>query len=306
MQELSPQHQNTEPSYESIDPHEIGIASTTFYPEWQPGESGDNLTVDKIRGDIALATFGEAMKKGYQAVVVDGGSSPEFLEALQETGITVEAEKERGMSASRRQAFEAVSGLEDVGIICWTEPEKLSMVKDCIPYAVQPILAGEADIVIPRRDTDAFATYPEYQVEFETSSNHLWNGILRRHGLLPQDSPDLDAWIGPRLFRNDPNIVQLFESKYEFVSDAQSGLKKDAPELWPNALFLPIIAALKQGYRVVGVDIPYRHPREQTTFEQDNEAFRQKRAAQQENILKTSVHFMRLLEENPAARIKGF
>jgi hypothetical protein len=296
--------QNIEPSHETINPHEVGIASTTFYPGWYPSEAGENPSADKVRGDIALATFSEAHGKGYQTVIVDGGSSSGFLDALGETGVAIEAERDRGMSASRRQAFEAVSSLEGVNVICWTEPEKVSIVKDCIPYALQPILSGEADIVVPRRDDESFATYPDYQVEFETTSNHLWNNILRRHGLLPEDAQDLDAWIGPRFFKNDPDIVKLFVDKYEFIYDVQSGLKKDAPELWPNALFLPIVAALKQGYRVVGVNVPYRHPAEQTAFEQDNDTFRQKRAYQQENILKTTVHFVRYLEENPASRIK--
>jgi hypothetical protein len=308
MNELAPasQHQNLAPSHETFNPREIGIATTTFYPGWYPGETGDSPTADKIRGDIALVTIGEAMKKGYQSVVVDGGSATEFLDSLNKTGVAVETEKERGMSASRRQAFEAVSGLEGVSIVCWTEPEKTSIVADCIPYAVQPLINGDADIVIPGRNAEAFATYPEYQVDFETTSNILWNNILRRHDLLPEDAPDLDAWIGPRFFRNDPDIVRLFEDRYEFAADTLSGLKKDAPELWPNALFLPIVAALKSGYRVLGVDVPYRHPAQQTAFEQDSEEFRKKRAVQQENILKTTIHFIRLLEDNPHARIKQF
>jgi hypothetical protein len=308
MTELAPapQHQNLELSRESIDPHEIGIATATFYPGWYAGGIGDNPTADKIRGDIALATMGEAMEKGYQSVVVDGGSAAEFLDALKKTGVTVEPQKEKGMSASRRQAFEAVSGLEGVSVVSWTEPEKTSIVADCIPYAVQPIINGDADIVIPTRDDAAFATYPEYQADFETTSNHLWNNILRRHGLIPNDAPDLDVWIGPRFFRNDPNIVRLFEDRYEFVADTVSGLKKDAPELWPDALFIPIVAALKSGCRVMGVNVPYRHPAAQTAFEQNSEEFRQKRASQQENILKTTIHFIRLLEDSPGARIKQF
>lgn len=158
--------------------------------------------------------------------------------------------------------------------------------------------------MVPRRDDEAFATYPDYQVEFEQTSDRLWNDILRRHHLLPKDAPDLDAWIGPRFFKNDPEIVELFKGKYEFVSETQSKLKQGAAELWPNALFLPLVAALHQGYRVKSVDVPYRHPAEQTANEQDSEAFREKRRVQQENILKTTVHFIRYLEDSPNARIK--
>jgi hypothetical protein len=288
----------------AVNGHEIGVASATRYPEWEAGESGGAPSTDKVRGDLALETFTEAVRNGYQVVVVDGGSSPAFMEALKATGVKVEAERERGMSASRRQAFGEVAALEGVKIICWTEPEKVAIAKDCIPIAVQPILGGKADIVIPKRDEEAFATYPDYQVKFETDSNRSWNDILRRHDLLPADAPDLDAWIGPRFFKNEPDIVKLFKGKYEFKSDKTSRLKKDAPELWPNALFLPIVAALHDGYRVASVDVPYRHPAIQTANEQDSEVFEDKRAEQQENILKTTIHFIRLLEGEKSARIE--
>lgn len=286
-----------------IDGKEIGVATTTFYPNWEPGDGGETPSIDKVRGDLALKAINAATANGYQIVVVDGGSSEAFVHAVNDLGVDVQGEVERGMSSSRRQAFEVVSGLEGVKVICWTEPEKVSITQDCIARAVQPILDGDADIVVPTRDEDAFGTYPDYQADFEKTSNHLWNDILRRHDLLSDDAAEIDAWIGPRFFRNDPKIVQLFKEKYEFISDTQSGLKQDAPELWPNALFLPLVAALHKGYKVQGVDVPYRHPAEQTAIEQDSDVFRQKRATQQENILKTTIHFVRYLEENPHARI---
>ncbi|MBW3538311.1 hypothetical protein KY386_02345 [Candidatus Parcubacteria bacterium] len=286
-----------------IEGNEIGVATATFYPNWEPGGVDENASVDKVRGDLALKAISAAVANGYQVVVVDGGSSEAFMRAVRDLGADIQDELERGMSASRRQAFEAVSGLDGVKVICWTEPEKVSMTQDCIAEAVQPILNGEADIVVPRRDDAAFATYPDYQANFEKTSNHVWNDILRRHNLLPADAPDIDAWIGPRFFRNDQEIVELFKGRYEFISETQSGLKQDAPELWPNALFLPLVSALHKGYRVRGVDVPYRHPTEQAANEKDSDVFRQKRATQQENILKTTIHFIRYLEENPNARI---
>jgi hypothetical protein len=290
----------------SLHPQAIGIATTTFYPKWFPGEAGDNPISDKVRGDLALQTIHQAASQGFQVEVVDGGSSSVFLESIAAPGVIIEVEQEKGMSASRRQSFEAISAREGVAIICWTEPEKVSIVRDCVDLAVQPIIDGKADIVVPTRDKKAFSTYPEYQVEFETTSNKIWNNILRRHNLLAPGAEDLDAWIGPRLFKNDPAIVRLFTDKYRFITEKQSGIEKEAPELWPNAIFLPIIAALKQGYRVQGVPVSYVHPSEQTNNERDSEEFREKRRRQQEVILKSTVHFVRHLEENPASRMEHF
>lgn len=58
------------------------MATTTFYPSWEPGPSDANASADKVRGDLALKTIKAAADNGYQIAVVDGGSSPAFLEAV--------------------------------------------------------------------------------------------------------------------------------------------------------------------------------------------------------------------------------
>jgi len=209
----------------------IGIATATYYPKWYPTtEENDTAapSVDKIRGDLALETIAEIKNGGYKGVVVDGGSSAAFLAAAEAIGVTIEAEEEEGMSASRRQAFAAVSKIPGVEAICWTEPEKVSMVRDCIDGPAQMVLDGETDIVVPTRDNAGLQSYPDYQVKFEQQSNKLWNGILRRHDLMSDDSPDLDAWIGPRIFKNTPEMLELFQRKYQFASDVHNGLPKDS------------------------------------------------------------------------------
>jgi glycosyltransferase involved in cell wall biosynthesis len=283
----------------------VGIATTTQHRGWQPIEAvplEERATnTDLVRGDLSLATITEALNQGYNVVVVDGGSSDAFLEALASTGAIVQAESKTdpGMSGSRRQAFKAVSKLA-VKVICWTETEKLSMVRDCLAEPVRMILDDEADLVIPSRDDEAFATYPDYQVGFEKESNFFWNKILRRHGLMDVDAPDLDAWIGPRIFKNQSELVDLFLNKYAFARDRGrtegKKLAKDSPDLWSNAIFLPVMAAMAKNYRVAGVNVPYRHPEAQTRNETDSPKFLEKREKQQRSILTTTVHFARLLE----------
>ena len=211
--------------------------------------------------------------------------------------------KEKGMSAGRRQALEMASEFEDAKVVCWTEPEKISIINDCLPEATIPILTDEADIIIPKRDEQAFKTYPSQQAAYEQKANKLWNEILKKHSLLSEDAEDLDVWIGPRFIKNDKEILQLFLDKYEFQ---KRDLKVDdivEPELWPNALFLPIIAALKKGLRVKSVDVEYRHPTEQTQSEENNETFNRKRDIQLKNIIITTMHFIRMLENNPKSRL---
>jgi hypothetical protein len=281
---------------------QVGIATATMYPSWQPGEPAE-LTADKVRGDLALTTVNLAREQGYKVVVVDGGSSSEFVQALQATGAIVETQTEKGMSAGRRQAFQSVSQLDNVSVVCWTEPEKVSMIRDCLAETAKAVLDDQADIAVPSRDEAAFATYPDYQAEFEQESNRDWNRILQRHDILPASAEPIDAWIGPRVFKNEPDVLKLFMERYQFAGEQQSGLGKDHPDLWSNAIFLPIIAALAKRYRVKSIPVPYRHPAEQTAIERDSPEFRAKRALQQKSIMTASIHFIRLLEGNPDSRL---
>lgn len=287
-----------------VEPRSIAIATTTFYPKWYPGEVGDHYVVDKVRGDLALHLVREAQDKGYFVAVIDGGSSLAFKSEMEKTGVAVQPEVGRGMSASRRQVFIEASNSKGVKVICWTEPEKVSIVRDCLPNAVLPILNGETDIVVPARDKVSFQSYPDYQAEEEKRANREWNAILKARGFLPEDSPDLDVWFGPKFFRNDPEIIELFLNKYEFRKRELKLDKIVDPELWPNATFLPIVAALHRGLRVKSIPVPYTHPKEQTEIEINNPLFVRKRDLQRKDIIVSTIHFIKMLEINPRGRME--
>ncbi|MDO8638417.1 MAG: hypothetical protein Q7R43_02490 [Candidatus Daviesbacteria bacterium] len=284
-----------------INPKSVVIITTTFYPKWYPGNEGVR-DADKIRGDLALKMIREANTRGFQVVVVDGAENQRFKDELLGFNINVFPEVEKGMSGSRQQGFKEASALEDGKVLCWVEPEKVSVVRDCLPQAVIPILKGDADVVVPQRNKQLFEeTYPDYQVLFEKRSNQIWNAMLKKYGLRNEEDPELDVWFGPKFFRNDPDLVKLFTDKYSFTGDPKLQFHKIVrPELWSNATFLPVISALRKHLKVVGVEVSYRHPAEQTAFEQDSHEMRRKREFQQKNIILVSEFFIRKLLNLPS------
>lgn len=280
-----------------IDPRSVAVVTTTFYPNWYPGSAPESKNSDKVRGDLALRMLSEARGKSFQLVVVDGANNQMFKEALRRIDTNPLPETERGMSASRQQGFKEAHILEGVKVICWLEPEKVSISRDCLPEAVIPILKGETDIVVPKRNEDLFKeTYPDYQVKFEQDSNRIWNAILRKYGLRSKSDPDLDVWFGPKFFRNDPALLSLFTDKYSFEPNPDLQLHKIIkPELWPNVISFPVIVALHNRFRVLSLEVPYKHPAEQTALEQNSNEFRRRREVQQRNIIISSEFFVRSL-----------
>ncbi|MCL4418231.1 MAG: hypothetical protein M1365_16360, partial [Actinobacteria bacterium] len=129
-----------------VESESIAIVTTTFYPHWYPGqfltESGTDKQTDieKVRGDLALKTITLAKDKGFQVVVINGANNQAFTDQLSQIGINLYPEAERGMSVSRQQGFKIACNLDRVEVICWLEPEKVSLVADCLPQAVMPIL----------------------------------------------------------------------------------------------------------------------------------------------------------------------
>lgn len=291
---------------EDIDPHSVALATITFFPGWQPGEVSQGQDMEsKIRGDIGLQTLREAKENGYQVLVVDGGSSNSFKEALTNLGVVVRPQLKKGYSAGRQQSYTEASQLDGAKIILSTEAEKFSVIHDCLfDDAIKPLLQGDADIVLLKRDEQAFATYPPEQVVFEKKANKLWNDIMKKHGLLFKDAEDLDIWFGPRLFRNDPAIVNYFLQNYAF--EKRDGNKLDQitePSTWSNALFLPIAVALHDGAGVGSFTVPYRHPTTQTAMESHDSKFIRRRDVQYKSILRSTMHLIRLLEANPKSRL---
>jgi hypothetical protein len=203
------------------------------------------------------------------------------------------------MSGQRRKGFTHASQLVGPkGILAWMELEKLSYLRDeNILRAGLPIVRGEADIVVPKRNRVLFQdSYPPFQVASEDRGNRMFNTLLRRVGLRDQEDEDLDVWFGPKLFINDPKIVEHFMLKYNFN---KRGLDIDhdiEPELWANAIFLPIVNALRAGLRIQSVEVPFEYPPKQKAIETNNADMVKKRNTQLRAIIRPTIHYETLLQ----------
>lgn len=286
----------------SIISNEIAIATSTLYPNWYPGRLKNQYQSDKVRGDLTLETCREIKEVGYQLFLVDGGSSDSYIRELESRGINPIPQTEPLLSGSRRQAIHKANITERVGYIVTMEPEKVDFIQH-IPKTLEPIANGQCDIVVPRRDKRSFDTYPDYQAEYEQRSNRLWNLILKSQNLTKGDPYYLDAWFGNRIIKNEPDVINHFMKKYRFKDGVNRKLFKiTRPDMWANALFIPLISALYAGNEVRSVEVPYRHPEIQTRIEQDDPIFRQKRSIQRKDIITSTIHFIRFIKNDPKCK----
>jgi glycosyltransferase involved in cell wall biosynthesis len=300
----SPENIRNESSETLFNPRSVAIVTGTFYPGWYEGDARDPLSVDKLRGDLALQSFRSAQQQNFQLVVVDGGSSEAFKKSLEQNGTYFEMQKETGGAGpARRQGLNHAESISGVKVICQTEPEKISIVSDCIKIASAPILRSEADIVVPKRNEESFSTYPKYQVEQEQKANKLYNQILRSRGLLKENDPDLDFWIGARFIANKPHVTDLFKKTYQYRKDNTTLDKRLNVDMYSNPLFFPIVEALYKGLRVKSIEVPYKHPQAQTAFEDKNPSFDRRRGTQKRTIVAELVNFIRYLENSPKTRL---
>ncbi len=274
------------------NPSRVAIATITYYPIWRQGGTIEE-NIDQLRGNLALETIAAATENGYQVVVVDSGSTQSFIDTARSLGARVSAQEEKHMSGARRQAIRESAAQTGVEVICITEPEKISLVRDLIPAVAQPILEGKADIVIPERTSYSYSTYPEEQAKFEQKSNRLFSRLAQIAGLIKPDAPELDMFMGPRIIRNEPGLIKLFMERYAFEPGEAKTHSLVNTEAWANTLFFPVLTALKKGLTVSSIKVDYTHPPEQTASEIDNPDFNYKRRMQSRGILTAVIHYLK-------------
>lgn len=271
-----------------LNPHRVIVTTGTMYSAWYEGPVKDHKEDnDKVRGDLALQTLAAAKKKGYQLVVIDGGSCAPFLEAIEELEVSCTSQKSSGMSNGRQQGFQAASELDGAEIIVWVEPEKVSFIEDGLDACIAAIDAG-TDIVIPKRDEDAWQSYPKYQQESEQRANKHWNTVLSTGISSRKGQPGFDVFFGPRVFKCTPRILKHFLRNHDLQDSrlmSDRFMQAIDPGRYSNATFFPIATALQDGLDVRGVTVSYNHPQAQVVLESDNKQFNEKRVKQRRDIV---------------------
>lgn len=273
----------------AFDPSAIAFTLLTYYPKWYQGKLQSIKHTDKIRGDISLEFMQKAVKMGHQVVVIDGKSSKTYQKALHTISeLHIFKRHTPKRSPNRRMAYKIASQLPNVKVLFVTEAEKLSIL-NFVPQLVLPILEGKADIVVPKRENKFFqSSYPSYMYESESEGNKLYNQTLRLNKVLPPTMEDLDMFFGPRVFRNDPQVFALLMKKFTFkMKNIYLPEGYFDPDEYSNAIYFPIILALKKKLPVASVEIPFVYPKMQKENEEVGELklFIEKRRAQRLSLL---------------------
>jgi len=78
------------------------------------------------------------------------------------------------------------------------------------------------------------------------------------------------------------------------------------PENWFNSNFAPTADALRNGYQIGSVEVPYSHPTSQTALESNSDEFRAKRRKQYRDIVINGVQLIRYFvgNEQKLSRLK--
>jgi hypothetical protein len=278
-------------------PSEVAVVGITYQPKWYAGPLKSIKHTDKIRGDLILYSSKFAAGVGHKVVLVDGGSAKTFVSELKKIpGVKLFQSKVPKRSPNRRKAIFEASNIEGIKAIVMTEIEKVSLITDCMSLITGPILRGEADVVIPKREEGLFKkSYPDYMFESEVEGNLMYNEALRANGLLSSHQDDLDVFFGARVFKNEPKMLKYLLSKYEaHPFDSLIEHKLFNLEEYSNAQFFPVVKALAKGFKVVSVTVPFVYPEKQKENEQvgEKELFLLKRRYQRLTIIIELMHFL--------------
>lgn len=290
-----------------FDPGKIGIAVITSYPKWYRGRLKSIKHIDKVRGDLALEFAQKAIEQGFRLVIADGKSTKTFRKEMQAIpGLTLVKRKTRSSGEGKRIALEKIIAIAGVEVIVLTEPEKVSLITDCMRQITLPLLEDRADVVVPKRNDALFkATCPRYMYESEVEGNAIYNEALRANDLLPKDLYDLDTFFGPRALRNEKHITALFKRKYQFVGMSLLEKLYD-PDIYSHVLYFPIVNALRKKLRVSSVEVLFRYPHLQKENEDvgQRELFIAKRSLQRVSILIDLMHFLSFIKKSKNSRVK--
>lgn len=291
----------------------IVIATNFLYKDYRvlgEGQQRPDTDTDGIRGDLAFEMIRNALGCGIRIVACDGGSSLEFISALENfksEGLTVVKSEVAGRAPQRRRAYETAALLPGSKIIIYTQAEKISLI-DHLTEISKPILEGQADVIVLKRNAQLFEeTYPDYMIESEFRVNRTYNWLMQRAGFMAKEQ-SFDWFFGPVAFKNDPEITDLFLKQYTLDGLIRSriGASTD-PEKNSGSHYFPILEALFKGKRVVSVKVDFSYPEAQKRNESSPdtiEGFRQRRKIDADAYRLEAIHFLAFLRGDKRSKIK--
>jgi len=224
------------------------IATMTFYKSMQ-----------EMRAGLALRTAEEAGRLSHPLIVVDGGSTPEFITKMRNLGAVVHSQEEAGLGPAHHQLFAlAAEAAGENGIVDWVEIEKWPLVSQ-LWQMNHLIEINEADLVMPGRTEGAWASYPPTQMHQEKFCN------LCMKSMFPAIVAD---WFWGPFAANQTALRHFIEYRGESY----------------NCRSVPKIHAIAAGLRIRGVTVQYIHPPEQTREETGNLFYDLRRVTQVQQV----------------------
>lgn len=173
----------------------------------------------------ALPWVLERMPEGYRPIVVDNGSTDRTAEVARELGATVVQESQQGFGAACWAGLQAATA----DVVCFMDADA-SFDPTELPRVADPVIAGEADLVLGARVAERGA-WPWHA---RVANKVLAFEIRRRSGVVVTD-------LGPMRAARRTELLALG------LEDRRSG--------WPLEM---VLRAQSAGWRIEEVRVGYR------------------------------------------------
>lgn len=201
-----------------------------------------NTAAEGVRTECVLKTIEAARDHDFPIVVIDGGSTDQFIEAMEVLGAIVVKEAEPGMGNARRQALQqAVQYAHKGDAIVWTEPEKYPLIP-LLQAPIESVTKLGHDLVMLRRTS--LESYPPEQAmayQLIALATKYLTGV------------DCDFGWGPTV---------LSQKAIPYYLEYQSAYG----DKW-DGIHCPKLKIIKDGLPWTVLPVEYHHPPEQTDAE---------------------------------------
>jgi hypothetical protein len=244
----------------------IVVVTVTYYADTSDVRFGLALELCKLAASKQLLTIIVDDSPDHQTIRSSFERAGEsYVKVFQQDSATY-----HGKGGALRQAIQLAKDLvgEDKAsnsVICFAEPEKVDIMNH-MQQIVEPILAKNADIVVPMRCDELFRkTYPIEQYHSESFANLHFNSLAQQfEEFQTPGAKQIDWLFGPFSFNTTLADAWL---KYEGTS-------------W-DAQMVPYVRAVRQQKkRITSVTINFLHPHQMKEQEEGDTRWTKKRLHQ--------------------------